>query len=386
MIKTQKTTSKFLLLVLLAATVTGCSVNTSDNHPMESEDTAFRIRHAKNFDIRYMADGIKLVTDSEGRKLLLVPKGISVPAGYDEAVLVTTPIARAMYSSTTQVSYLDAFANDTMYDSIVAVTMPREEWTIPQVLKRFDSGQITSVEQNMTTPGNIEQIMGIAPQLVFSGGGDTVGARQRTQFDAVGIDYAIVTDWLETGTEASFEWIKFFAAFFNLDEEADTIFETRIARLNELKRMAASIPENRRPVMAYVLIQGGTVYTQSGESILAREMEQAGCIYAFRDIRGTGSIRITMEEFVNRCKDADIIIHGSLPQYYPDKAALLAAEPLFAEFKAFKNDRIFSYADGYYMNAARIIEKFEDALHMFHPDRFPEHKLLMYRRLPDTQR
>ena len=375
-----------MLLTLLAATVTGCSVKTSDNHPTESEDTAFGIRYAKNFDIRYMADDIKLVTDAEGRKLLLVPKGVPAPSGYDEAVLVTTPIARAMYSSTTQISCLDTFNNDAMYDSIVAVTMPREEWTIPQVLERFDSGQITPVEQNMTTPGNIEQIMAIAPQLVFSGGGDTVGVRQRTQFDAVGIDYAVVTDWLETSTEAYFEWIKFFAAFFNLDREADVIFETKIARLNELKRLVADIPADKRPVMAYALVQNGIVYTQSGESTLALEMEQAGCVYAFRNIKGTGSIRITMEEFVNRCKDADIIIHGSMPQYYPDKAALLAAEPLLSEFKAFKNDRIFSYADGYYMNAAKIIEKFEDVLHMLHPELFPEHKLLMYRRLPDVLR
>jgi len=314
--------------------------------------TGLGIKHARLFNIDYLDNGVKLMTDPEGKKLLLVPIGTNAPPGYDDAAVIETPITRAMSNSITNNSYLDALEDDSLRDSITVV--------------------------NRST---VEEIVKANPDIVFLGNGmGDVDIRLGSLLDEVNIKHAAVTEWEEVGNAAELEWIKFFAAFFNLDEKADRIYEAKIACLNELYEKAASA--SYRPTVAYGLISRGVVYTQSGSSILAGQIEKAGGIYVFKELEGfTSSVRISMEELLDKGRNADIFIYGSLPEYCPDKAFLLETEPLMAEFKAFKSDRIFAFDRDYYINRAKVVERFEDMVYMFHPDMFSGHEFSMYRKL-----
>jgi iron complex transport system substrate-binding protein len=182
---------------------------------------------------------------------------------------------------------------------------------------------------------------------------------------------------------SSLEWIKFFGAFYNRDAEAERIFEDYIARLEELQAKLAEIPDSERPTVAYGMVWEGTVYTQAGDSSLAVAIEQAGGKYALPDLTGGGSVTLTMEEFVDKCRDADILIYGSMAEYMPDKAALIAADPLFAEFKAVQSGDVYVFSKGYYMNGAKVIEKFEDQAAIFQPSLMPNHSFIFYSKLPE---
>ena len=373
----------FMLFAALLLIVTGCGKRSqvgSVSSPGGLPNAEFGIKYAGvNFNINYLENGVKLVTDSEGNKLLLVPKGVTVPQGYDSAVLVETPIGRAMYTVTTFVGFLGALEDDALYDSVAVVCTPEEDWTTPQVLARFRSCITRYVEHGYTTVGNIEDIVGTRPEFVFTGGDDS-DMRLRSMLDEFGVKHATLQG-REEGDAANLEWIKFFAAFFNLDEEAHRIFEAKHAYLNELYQRTANIRD--KPAVAYGLIWNGVVYTQSGTSTLARQIENAGGVYTLKELGGSGSVLLTIEEFFNRCRNADIVLYGSSPRYCPDKAYLLETEPLMAEFNAFKNDRIYIFDKGYYMNSARVVEKFEDMVFMLHPELLPGHELTMYQKLPD---
>jgi len=369
-----------LAVVLSAGIFAGCGGNNTPagSSAVSSETgTGLGIKYARHFSIDYLGGGVKLVTDSEGNKLLLVPKGTNVPAGYDNAVLVETPITRALYTSTTYVGALGALENDSVYDSVAGVCTPEDQWTTPQVLARFKSGVTNYVQCSQTSVGNIEEIVKTMPDFAFTAGNDVAGIQLRGLLDEVNIKHATILP--EDGNAENLEWIKFYAAFFNLDEEADRVFEDKLAQLRELYEKAAGV--SKRPTVAYGIISDGIVYTQSGSSNLADQIDKAGGIYLFKDVKGSGSVTITREEFLNKCRDADILIYGSLPQYTPDKAFLLGTEPLMAEFKAFKNDRIYILDQGYYMNSAKVVERFKDMVSIFHPDMFPGHELSMYRKL-----
>ena len=382
---TEKATSTEAVQTTVAVT-TAVIETTEESAEIASADetTDLSIKNAKNFDIEYMADHVKLVTDSDGRKLLLVPEGIDAPSGYADAVQISTPISDAYYTSTTHVGYLGSLEEESLYDSIAAVATPESDWTTPEVLERFTNGQITHIGQEQWSGGDIEAVTTLSPQIVFSGGGDESGVALRAMLDEVNINYAVVTEWTEENNMASLEWIKFFAAFFNLDEEADAVYEAKLAKLDDLYAAAAGIPEEDRPVVAYGLVYDGIVYTQSGDSTLAQEIEKAGAIYALSDLEGGGSVQLGMEEFLDKCRDADILIYGSLPQYCQDKTILLETEPLFSEFKAFQNDQVYIFDQGYYMNSAKIVEKFEDIVAIFHPESMPGHEFIMYQKLPDV--
>jgi len=380
----KKNKTAVLPMAILAALIfLGCTKN---NRPVSSPAVlseakpGLGIKYAKNFNIDYLGNGVKLVTDSDRNKLLLVPRGVAAPSGYSSAVLVETPITSALYTSTTYVGFLGLLEDDSLYDSVTAVCIPEEDWTTPQILARFKNGTTRYINHGQSVVGDIEEIVKTRPGFVFTAGNDDPDMQLRGLLDAVNIKHATLLEWMEEGDAAYLEWLKFFAAFFNLDEEADRIFQSKLARMDELYEKAANVSE--RPTVAYGLVWGGMVYTQPGNSILARQIERAGGIYALKALEGSGSITITMEEFLKKCRDSDIIIYGSLPQYCPDKAFLLETEPLMAEFRAFKNDNIYIYDYGYYNNNAKVVEKFEDMVSIFHPELFPERELVMYMKLP----
>jgi len=360
----------------------GCTKNnTPQKSTAVSPGVKLGIKYAQNFSIDYLGNGVKLVTDSDKNKLLLVPKGVTAPSGYNDAVLIETPIANALYTSTTYVGLLGALENDSVYDSVTAVCSPIEDWTTPQILARFRNGTTHFINHSQMAVGDIEEIVKTGTSFAFTGGNDDSDMRLRSLMDEVNIKHTTLLEWMEDGNPAYLEWIKFFAAFFNLDEEADRIFESKLARLDELYEKAAKV--SNKPTVVYGMIWGGTVYTQAGDSTLAQQFEKAGGTYAIKSLEGSGSITITMEEFLKHCRDTDIIIYGSLPQYCPDKAFLLETEPLMAEFRAFKNNNIYIFDQGYYMNSAKVVEKFEDMVSIFHPELFPGRQLVMYMKLPN---
>ena len=199
----EKVLSALAVVILLTLNSTGC---TKGNAPAESPaarsatHAQLGIKYARNFSIDYLDGGVKLVTDARGDKLLLVPEGVNAPSGYADAVIVETPIKRAMYTSTTHVGLLGALEDDSLYDSVAIVITPEENWTTPQVLERFSSG----VTRHIGDRRNIEEIVKMNPDLVFC---DPHVAN--TQFYSLlnesNIKHATVLEWEEEGDKESLE-------------------------------------------------------------------------------------------------------------------------------------------------------------------------------------
>ena len=190
----QKRLWALLLAALLA--LSGCGGKNGE----EQEDggdirsdalpaTGLAIRRAQNFHIQYLADGVKLLTDSAGRELLLVPEGGKAPAEFKDALRVTTPIKRAMFTSAAHVSFLGALEEDSLYSSIAAVTTEESRWSTPQVLDRFASGQTAYIAEESWMAGEVEGIAVAAPELVFVDMFSEGGAALCTILDGLGIPY-----------------------------------------------------------------------------------------------------------------------------------------------------------------------------------------------------
>jgi iron complex transport system substrate-binding protein len=345
------------------------------------------VKFAQNFSIEYLPDQVKLLTDSGGNKRLLVPRGQEAPPGYEGIQLVPTPINNALYTATPQVGFVAALSgalgDDSLFDSIGGVMNSHEEWVIPQILEGLEKGTIKYIPQDYRTAVNIESVVSLSPEIVFTGGLQESQVLLRAMLDEANIPHVTVTNWTEPDNTAGLEWLKFFAAFYNLDELAEGLFETKLARMEELSTITAGIPDSERPVAAFAMVYDGVVYTQGGQSTTAQELYRAGGLYAFSNIPGRAGITLGMEEFINRARDADVLVYTTLPAYCPDKKALLDVDPLLGELRAFREDRIFILDKGYYMNSAGADEKFLDTVFMLHPELLDGYTLKNYVRLPD---
>lgn len=378
---------RFLALMMASVLTAGMmstqSVVFAEETTEEASETELGIKYAELINIEYLENDVKLVTDGDGNQILLVPEEAEVPEGYD-AMVVTTPVKHAIFTSTTQVGLLGALNEESLYDTIAAVTTDKDSWTTPQIIERMESGAIAYVAQDHWTAGNIEEIVEIEPDVVFVSGGDEAAVQLCAQLKEVGIPYIVISEWMESSGEGQLEWLKLFGACYNLDEETDAIFEGKLERMAELKELTAEIAEEDRPVVALGMVYDGIVYTQGADSTTAKNIEAAGGVYALSDLEGEGSVQIGMEEFVEQAKDADILIYSSLITYSPDKAYLEGMEPLLAEFHAFQDDTIYVYGQGYYMNSAAVDEKFEDLVAIIHPELMEDYELLHYVKLPDA--
>ncbi|MDR3356309.1 MAG: ABC transporter substrate-binding protein [Spirochaetaceae bacterium] len=374
-----------LLLLLVCAFWSGCAKKGEREEAGATDSDGLAVRYARHFSLDYLPDGVKLVTDYDGRRCLLVPEGAKVPP-MEADLIVRTPVRRGFFMSTTHVGLLEALGDEGLYDSVAAVTIPAEEWVIGPVTDGLRSGRIQYIAQNNWGSLDIEAVIRLRPDIIFAGTVNPGAGDIFARFDEAGLNYAVLGEWLEDSNYASLEWIKFIAAFYNRDDKADAVFRRQTARLDGLVKLAADIPEDEMPLVACGSVYGGVVYAQGGDSVTAREYRKAGGRYFLEEGTGGGTLRITPEEFFDKARDADILIYNSMIRYTPDKAALLAESPLFSLFKAFKSDRVYVLSPGYYMNSAKIDVKFEDTLSVFRsalPGRDAHGKLTFYEKLPD---
>jgi iron complex transport system substrate-binding protein len=373
-----------LFLLTLCALCAGCTKKTTVETVSTGDSNGLAVRHARHFNIEYLPDGVKLVTDYDDRRILLVPDGVEAPP-VEAELLVRTPVRKAFFMSTTHVGLLDVLDDESLYDSVAAVTIPAEQWVIAPIVEGLRNGRIQYIVQNTWGAMDIEAVIHLKPDIIFAGTVNPGTSDIFTQFDEAGLDYVVLGEWLEDSNHGSLEWIKFIAAFYERDTEADAVFRRQVARLDELVKLTADIPEDRRPVVACGSVYGGVVYVQGGDSITARECSKAGARYFLEKGTGGGTLRITPEEFFNKARDADILIYNSMILYMPDKTALLEESSLFSQFKSFKNDKIYVLAAGYYMNSSKTDVKFEDMVFILQPellDQGGERKLTFYEKLP----
>ncbi|MDE7245265.1 MAG: hypothetical protein K2O18_15020, partial [Oscillospiraceae bacterium] len=173
------------------------------------------VQHARNFDITYLEDDAKLVTDSAGRELLLIPASGKVPPGHEDAVQISVPVKRVMFASPTQIGFLGELENENLYNSIVAVTTEPYQWTVPQVQERLSSGQIHYIGPDSWMEGDVEGILEAAPDFVFTNMSSEAGTALCGVLDSLGIPYAVVSEERETDTAAYMECLKFFGTFYD---------------------------------------------------------------------------------------------------------------------------------------------------------------------------
>jgi iron complex transport system substrate-binding protein len=354
----------------------------------ESDDTKasrFSITHAKLFNIVWLEKGVKLVKDGYGRETLLVPGDGEILKEYGSIPVIRTPVEKGFFMSTTYVSLLEALENEALFDTVGAVITPVGDWTTPGIIERINSGKILYIPwDGMGKAGDIEGVARLKPDVIFSGPDNQGSVIAYAESGAIDFPYVVVSEYLEETGEAMLEWIKFFAAFYNLDAEADAVYAQKLARMTELREKAAALPQEKRPVVATGNQWMGIVYMSGAESRGALELAAAGGVNAFANIPGKGSMQVNLEEFVRNGKDADILLYTSMILYTPDKQALLVESPLFAEFKAFQNDRVYVLSKGYFMDSAKADVKFEDLMAILHPDLFPGRELTFYVKLPDS--
>ncbi len=344
------------------------------------EEPSFKNRHASHFNIEYLDDGYKIITDGMGRRLLLYPRGKPVLKGFDKTRAVEIPVRRVALNNTVNAALLRPIR---ALDSIAGIClggMGMKATNFDTIQKGMASGKIVHLGNG--NPVDYERLKVLAPDIVF---GRDWNQRLIPMLDSMKIPVAVVDYFREDRPLAQLEWVRFVAAFYNKEKEA-ALFLDRMEKKIAAVAARAKQAEYKPKVLSGV-IHSGKVHVPKSDSCLAHVFATGGGDYVFKDLRplkymaGYGSI--TMEAFYAGAKNADLYITESSAGHGPKTIReLSAAAKIELDIKPVRTQKIWVTQPWYWESMDHMDEIVEDIASIIHPELFPDHKLGFFIRMP----
>jgi iron complex transport system substrate-binding protein len=239
-----------------------------------------------------------------------------------------------------------------------------------EIISRFKAGRLKELAR--TPQIDIEQTVTLQPDIIFTFGMGDWQKDLDKKLEQTKIPVAISVDHLEESPLARAEWIKFFAAFVDKKQLADSIFGAMEKNYIELKAIVAQAV--KKPTVFNEIKFGDSWYMPGGKSFMAQLLNDAGADYLWKEDTKAGSLPLSFEQVYARAKNADYWINLSKLK---TKKELLGFEPRYSGFTAFKKGNLFnntkttnSYGYSIYWETGMIYPNriLSDFIQIFHPE------------------
>lgn len=375
--KTEQTTTAAAPAPETTASETEAPAVSETENAETAEPDVVENLYSENFKIERLSDGIKRVTDGDGRELILVPREQEVPAEYSENVVVRTPVNNAVFLSSTQVCTFRAVDDAEIVSRIGAVCGGADAWTdIPAVAEGLTSGDIIDVTGDSGTgEPDYEKIAALEPDIVFVYSGEYGQQAQMQKFDELGINYAVDNEYLESNYLARMEWMRFILTFFNADEAVEEVMSNAQKTVDEAK---TAVSDNEPKTIAVFNVFDGTVYATSPDGWFGTMIADMNGSNVFADMPSNS---LTLEAAFDVIRSADVIVYSSTPSWCPGMDAVKEAFPQITECKAYENDNVYQYAELYWLGIDQSDIMAADIAEVMYPEAFEGRQLSYFIKL-----
>jgi iron complex transport system substrate-binding protein len=233
----------------------------------------------------------------------------------------------------------------------------------------------------------MERLINLQPDLIMTYGIGDPQLDQQGKLEEAGFKVAINGEYMETTPLGRTEWVKFIAAFFDKDVEAERLFAD-IARRYEAQAAKARAARERPTVFSGANYRG-VWHMPGGNSFEARFLSDAGADYLWKDDHSIGSIPMNVETVIARAKDADIWLN---PEACRSRSELLGEDERYAVFRAFLTGRVYNNNakinagggnDVWETGIAHPDRVLADLVSIIHPELLPGQERTWYRQLPE---
>ncbi len=260
---------------------------------------------------------------------MLVPQGAELPDGAKSGgTVVRTPLRSALVYSSVHGGVIKELGELQSITGVCDV----QYFDMPEVKKGVEEGRIVDAGNSMQP--TLEKVVQLRPDAIILSPFQNGGYGALTN---MGIPIIECADYMENTPLGRAEWIKLFGELYGRRAEADSIFESVERRYMGLKSLADSVVE--RPTVISETVTSGVWYVPGGDSYMAHLYVDAGACYPWQENGSTGSLSLSFEQVYDRAHDADVWLVKSLNEMTLGEFA--AQYPLNAEFKAFKERRVY---------------------------------------------
>ena len=296
-----------------------------------------KITHAKGFDIVEEKGNKKLIIKSaykhatEDATYPLSKKIPSTALASTKLKTIQIPVKKIVVTSTTHIPMVELLESEN-----AIVGFPHGQYVSSErTRKLLDAGKIAEIGKENSL--NTEILLDLQPELVV-GYSVTSPDKSLTTLQKAGINVIYNGDWLEETPLGKAEWIKFFGVLFDKEKQADSIFKA--IETNYVNAKKTALLGLQKPTVLSGAIMSKDIWNlPAGESFVAQFLKDANLTYLWKDTKGKGSLSLSFESVFDKGANADIWI---APGYFTSKKQLLESNALYAKFKAFQDDNIYT--------------------------------------------
>lgn len=362
-------------------------MQTKEQHTTHcSKEASLPVKYAKGFSIDYY-NGFKVITVKDWRdtakilaQYVLLAKGKPAPVDFANAVLLDTPIRKIICIST---NHIAALAKLGLLDSIGGVANVAFIYN-KQMVELVHQNKIADVGKNDL---NYEKIVELRPSFVFTSGNWDGGDKMKLKLNSLHIKSVLNLDYMEQEPLARSEWLKFVAAFYDKEVEADSIFLEIEKNYMALKEKAKSV--SLKPTVLANIPFKEIWYMPCGENYMAKLIADAGGDFLWKEAKATNGLNLNLdyEAVYAKAAEADVWLSNGIAGSLADVKALDKKNTFFKAYKTknvFNNDKRNTIRGGFdfWESGALAPDKIlADLIFIFHPELLPKHQLYYYRQL-----
>ncbi|WP_417886778.1 ABC transporter substrate-binding protein [Zunongwangia sp.] len=301
---------------------------------------------------------------------VLAEKEANIPENLDYDQEITIPVKKVVATSTTHIPAIEALDEIESLKGFPDLDFISSEKT--RTLIKADKIKDVGNNENLNT----ELLIDIQPDVVI---GFSINATNKSlqKIQKAGIPVIYNGEWTEATALGKAEWIKFFGALYNKNEEAKTIFDSIKTNYINAKKLAKTA--KTKPTVFSGSMYKDQWYVPFGNSWQANIFNDAHATYVWSETEGQGSLKLSFEKVLNDAKNADFWVStGQFTSYNQ----LFNQSSHLNEFKAVKNRKVYSVsmskgATGgilfYELGPSRPDLILKDLIKIFHPKLLPDY-------------
>jgi iron complex transport system substrate-binding protein len=307
---------------------------------------------------------------------ILADNPAGLPDSLQDQLIISIPVKRMICMSTTHVAMVDALGQA---EAIVGIS-GSNYISSPRLRSGLETGAVQDVGADHAL--NYERILSLQPDVVMAYGiGPEVSSLVK-RLDDLGIPVVLNGDYLEDEPLGKTEWIRFMAAFFGKDREADSLFRSIVTAYEGYRDLV------RDPIHKPAIMTGlpwkDTWYIPGSRSFAAAYIRDAGGTYLWDDLDSREAVPLDLEAIFARAAGADFWINcgaaGSLDEIRTVDPRLGRLRPVNTG-RVFNNNARLNPAGGndYWESGVMAPDLIlADLIRIFHPEVLPGRELMYY--------
>ena len=310
-----------------------------------------KLNYATQFSLEEYGE-YDMITVVDGGRFLVVPKDKEIPKNLPKDVTVLKkPLNRTYLVST---SAMDLIQAASAIASIRLSGTKQDAWYIEEAQKAMEEGKI--IYAGKYNAPDYEQILKEECNLAIENTMIYHNPEVKEKLESLGIPVFVERSSYEKHPLGRLEWIKVYGLLFDKEQEAADFFEKEMAKIEPVMKKE----NTKKSVACFYVTSNGIVNVRKPNDYIAKAIALAGGKYVPSTIESEeknalSTMNMQMEDFYAAAKSADILLYNStIGGEINNKKELLQKNPLFSDFLAVKNNKVYCITGDFFQKSTGI--------------------------------